>query len=146
MSQYLVERIKEVPNILVYTHSEVTAVFGDDHLEKVSYRLNLEEREDTLDAAALFTFIGARPCTDWLRNVIQLDERGFVLAGPQIMVDGKCPEGWPLDRDPFLLETSVPGVFVAGDVRSNSIKRVASAVGEGSIAVQFIHQYLSNLK
>ena len=95
--------------------------------------------EETLEADACFVFIGASPRTDWLDGVVARDERGFILAGPDVPDDG-----WPLERDPYVLETSVPGVFVAGDVRARSIKRVASAVGEGSMAVSLIHQYLAD--
>jgi thioredoxin reductase (NADPH) len=93
----------------------------------------------------MFIYIGAQPRTDWLKGVVARDERGFVLAGPDLLKDGKLPETWTLERDPFLLESSVPGVFVVGDVRYGSIKRVASAVGEGAIAVQFIHRYMAKV-
>jgi thioredoxin reductase (NADPH) len=96
-------------------------------------------------ASALFIFIGAMPRTDWLAGVIERDERGFILTGPDFGREDRRPKGWPLDRDPGLLETNVPGVFAVGDVRHGSVKRVASGVGEGSIAVQFIHQYLAKL-
>jgi thioredoxin reductase (NADPH) len=96
----------------------------------------------TFSAHSLFIFIGAAPKTGWLDGVVERDERGFILSGPDLMQDGKRPKGWRPDRDPFLLETSVPGIFVAGDVRHGSVKRCASAVGEGSIAIQFVHQYL----
>jgi len=146
MSQYLVERIQSMPQVKIYTHTEIVEVHGDDHLESVTFRNNQTNQEQTLEGAALYTFIGAEPCTEWLQGVLNMDSKGFVLAGPQLMQAGQRPADWPLDRDPFLLEASVPGVFVVGDVRSDSIKRVASAVGEGSIAVQFVHQYLSHLK
>jgi len=97
------------------------------------------------DAAGLFIFIGALPHTEWLPPEVVRDQHGFILTGPDLVKDGKRPKGWTPDRDPFLLECSVPGIFVAGDVRHRSVKRVASAVGEGSIAVQFIHQYLGGL-
>ena len=102
-------------------------------------------QQETLPASALFIFIGAMPRTDFLAGVVERDEQGFVLSGPDLLRDGKLPKGWPLKRDPFLLETNVPGIFVAGDVRHGSVKRVASGVGEGSIAVQFIHRYLSEV-
>ena len=116
----------------------MTVAHGDGHLERLT--LAGPDGEEELDAAAMFVFIGAAPYTDWVGDRVARDERGFVLAGPE------APAGapWPLERDPFLLETSLPGVFVAGDVRHRSIKRVASAVGEGSMSVQFIHQYLAD--
>ena len=97
------------------------------------------------DARALFIFIGAEPYTDWAAPTVQRDQYGFVLTGPDLMNEGKHPKGWQLDRDPYWLETNVPGIFVAGDVRQNSIKRVASAVGEGAMAVAFVHKYLASL-
>jgi thioredoxin reductase (NADPH) len=145
MSQYLVERIEAAPNIEVRAFAEVTAVGGDDHLEAVTVRQG--DAETTEPAGGLFIFIGAVPCTDWLGDLVKKDRHGFVLAGPQLVRDGApLPPSWDLERPPFLLESSVPGVFVVGDVRADSVKRVASAVGEGSIAVQFIHQHLANLK
>jgi thioredoxin reductase (NADPH) len=102
--------------------------------------------QETLPGTAIFSFIGAAPKTDWLDGVIERDERGFILAGPELRRLGKPIPTWQVDREPFLLETSVPGIFVAGDVRQGSIKRVASGVGEGSIAVQFMHQYLSSVQ
>ncbi len=100
---------------------------------------------ETVPARSLFIFIGASPKTDWLDGVIRRDAQGFIITGPDLMHNGKSPLGWPLERSPFLLEASVPGIFAAGDVRSGSIKRVASGVGEGSIAIQFVHRYLSNV-
>jgi thioredoxin reductase (NADPH) len=94
---------------------------------------------------SIFIFIGALPRTDWLGDLVERDERGFLLTGPDLIRDGQHPKGWTLDRDPFLLETNVPGIFAVGDVRHGSVKRVASGVGEGSVAVQFIHQYLSKV-
>jgi thioredoxin reductase (NADPH) len=93
----------------------------------------------------MFIFIGALPRTDWLGDLVERDERGFILTGPDLMWDGKRPKSWTLERDPFLLETNIPGLFAVGDVRHGSVKRVASGVGEGSVAVQFIHQYLSKV-
>jgi thioredoxin reductase (NADPH) len=146
MSQYLVERIQTTANIEVCLQTEVVAVHGSDHLESVTFRDHKTGEEETHQAIALFIFIGAKPCTEWLKGVIEMDERGFILAGPQLMENDKLKKGWPLERPPYLLETSIPGVFVVGDVRSSSVKRVASAVGEGSIAVQFVHQYLAKVK
>jgi thioredoxin reductase (NADPH) len=136
MSYYLIEQIEGVPNIEVRTRAEAIAAKGDDHLRKLTIRDQQGEREEEVDAC--FVFIGAAPRTDWLEGVVARDSRGFILAG----ADAKGA-GWPLQRDPYVLETSVPGVFVAGDVRSRSIKRVASAVGEGSMAVSLIHEYLA---
>jgi thioredoxin reductase (NADPH) len=146
MSQYLVDRIRGTDNIEVRLQSEVVAVSGGDHLETVTIRSEDTGAEETLPAAGLFIFIGAQPCTDWLRGVVEMDRNGFILVGSQLLRDGKPPKGWPLERDPYLMETSVPGIFAVGDVRADSVKRVASAVGEGSIAVQFIHQYLADLR
>ena len=142
MSEYLVKQIEDRENIEVLMHSSVSAVEGDGHLERVSIANSETGAVETVPASSLFIFIGAAPKTDWLDGLVARDERGFILSGPDLMRDGKRPKGWRPDRDPFLLETSVPGVFVAGDVRHGSIKRCASAVGEGSIAVQFVHQYL----
>ncbi len=147
MSQYLVDRILQHPRIEVHVQSEITSVHGSDHVESVTLRNNETGEEQLRPAAAIFVFIGAIPCTDWLRGVVDLDQHGFVLAGPDLIHGGRPPKAyWPLDRDPYLLETSVPGVFVVGDVRANSVKRVASAVGEGSISVQLIHRYLAKVK
>jgi thioredoxin reductase (NADPH) len=142
MSEYLVKQIEDRENIEVLLNSSISAVEGDGHLEKVSITNSAREETDTVRASSLFIFIGAAPKTGWLDGLVARDERGFILSGPDLMTNGKRPKGWRPDRDPFLLETSVPGVFVAGDVRHGSIKRCASAVGEGSIAVQFVHQYL----
>jgi thioredoxin reductase (NADPH) len=142
MSQYLVAQIESTPNISVRTEAMVASVQGDSSLEAVSIT---GLSDDTLPAFAMFVFIGAAPNTQWLANVVERDPQGFVLSGPHLMQDGKKPRGWALEREPFWLETSVPGIFVAGDVRYRSVKRVASAVGEGAMAVQFIHQYLAGV-
>ncbi len=143
MSQYLIDQIKNTPNIKVETNARVVEVFGDQHLEALSIRCGDSGETDRAPANSLFVFIGAEPNTDWLAGVVERDERGFILTGTDLLRDGKRPRGWLLDRDPYWTETSVPGIFAAGDVRHGSVKRVASGVGEGSIAVQFIHQYLS---
>lgn len=145
MSQYLVDQIEATPNITVLTFTEVMGVHGEGHLEAVTLVNNQTRETQKYDAAALFVFIGAQPRTDWLAGVVERDEHGFIYTGNDLIRDGKPPKGWQIDRPPFLLEASVPGIFVAGDVRHRSVKRVASAVGEGSIAVQFIHQYLGEL-
>ncbi|HEY3568326.1 MAG TPA: NAD(P)/FAD-dependent oxidoreductase, partial [Thermoanaerobaculia bacterium] len=145
MSQYLIDQINATPNIEVRTHVNVAAVHGEEHLESIDIK-NADTGEVTNHPArSLFIFIGAQPRTQWLEGVVERDERGFIPTGPALMRDGQRPKGWPLDRDPYLLETSVPGVFAAGDVRQGSVKRVASGVGEGSISISFIHQYLSSI-
>lgn len=143
MSQYLIGQIDETPNITVRAGAQVAEMQGDGRLERVV----VEDREsggrETCPAHAVFVFIGAAPRTEWLGDVVTRDGRGFILSGTDLMRGGKRPHGWSAARDPLWLETSVPGIFVAGDVRSRSVKRVASAVGEGSMAVQFVHQHLS---
>jgi thioredoxin reductase (NADPH) len=141
MSKYLIDEIAQTSNIVLEAQTQVMEAFGEEHLEGL--RLKGPAGEVNVPASSLFVFIGAAPGTTWLPDSILRDEYGFVLAGPDLRVDGKQTTGWSEPREPFLLESSVPGVFVAGDVRHGSIKRVASAVGEGSIAVQFAHQYLA---
>jgi thioredoxin reductase (NADPH) len=145
MSQYLIDEIKKTENIHVEPHTQVMEVHGDQHLEAISILCSDSGATERVPATGLFIFIGAEPRTDWLDGVVERDERGFVLSGPDLMRNGRRPKGWTVDRDPWLLEASVPGIFVVGDVRHGSVKRVASGVGEGSIAVQFIHQYLSGV-
>ncbi|WP_414582602.1 FAD-dependent oxidoreductase [Scytonema sp. PCC 10023] len=145
MSQYLIEQISATDNIIVKVHSSVVEVKGETSLEAIAIANIVTGEKQTVPATSLFIFIGALPRTDWLDGVVERDEQGFILSGPDLMRERRCPRGWFLDRDPFLLETSVPGIFVAGDVRYGSVKRVASGVGEGAIAVQFIHQYLSKV-
>jgi thioredoxin reductase (NADPH) len=145
MSQYLIDQIEKTPNIQVECSTHVTGVHGEDRLQAISISCGMSGDTQTVPASALFIFIGAEPCTTWLGDVVQRDQRGFVLTGPDLMHDGARPKGWQLDRDPVLLETSVPGIFAVGDVRHGSIKRVASGVGEGSVAIQFVHQYLSKV-
>ena len=145
MSRYLIDQIGKVPNIEVRTCTEVVDGSGEEHLESLTLGNNQTGAEETVPASWLFVFIGAAPRTDWLDGCLDRDRRGFVLAGPDLVVGGHRPAGWSLDRDPYHLETSVPGVFVAGDVRSESVKRVASAVGEGAMAVTLVHRYLEKL-
>jgi thioredoxin reductase (NADPH) len=142
MSEYLVTQIEDRDNIEVRLNTNVVAVEGEEHLERISIEDSETGETETAATGSLFIFIGAAPKTGWLEGVVERDDRGFILSGPDLSKNGKRPKGWALDRDPFLLETSVPGIFVAGDVRHGSIKRCASAVGEGSIAVQFVHQYM----
>lgn len=141
MSRYLIDQIQATPNIIVETCTEVTSIAGDGHLECL--KLKTPNGEEARPASSLFIFIGAAPKTSWLPNELACDSKGFILAGPDLKTKSSVP--WPLDRPPYLLETSIPGIFVAGDVRYNSVKRCASAVGEGSIAIQFVHQYLATL-
>jgi len=141
MSKYLIDEIDRTSNIVVRPGTQVLEAIGDDHLEQL--RISGPEGERVVPASSLFVFIGAAPRTEWLPPAILRDDKGFLLAGPDLRVDGKMPMQWKEIREPYLLESSVPGVFVAGDVRHGSVKRVASAVGEGSIAVQFVHQYLA---
>jgi thioredoxin reductase (NADPH) len=145
MSQYLIDQIKETPNIQLWTHASVAEVHGDTHLEEVSVLCSDTNKVERVPASSMFIFIGALPRTDFLGEGIERDDRGFILTGPDLMQGGQRPKKWAVDRDPFLLETNVPGVFAVGDVRHGSVKRVASGVGEGSVAVQFIHQYLSKV-
>ena len=141
MSKYLIDEIERTSNIVVETQTQVIAAEGEERLEAL--RLRGPKGEYCVQASSLFVFIGAEPGVEWLPESILRDEKGFVLAGADLRQDGKSLSGWREQREPFLLETSVPGVFVAGDARHGSVKRVASAVGEGSIAVQFAHQYLA---
>jgi thioredoxin reductase (NADPH) len=145
MSQYLIDQIKETGTIHVEYSSRVTEVHGETRLESISIKCDLTGDVSQVPAAALFIFIGAEPRTGWLDGTVERDARGFILTGPDLMRDGKRPKGWTLERSPGLLETNVPGIFAVGDVRYGSIKRVASGVGEGSIAIQFVHQYLSKV-
>jgi thioredoxin reductase (NADPH) len=144
MSYYLVRQIDEIPNIDVRLTTEVIGLQGDDHLEEITLCNNRAGTQETVPAGYLFVFIGAEPRTEWLGGVVARDERGFVLTGPDLLHGGQRPRGWNLDRDPYYLEASASGVFAAGDVRANSIKRVASAVGEGAMAIQLLHRYLEH--
>jgi thioredoxin reductase (NADPH) len=138
MSSYLVDQVESVPSITVLLESEVSGVKGDMRLEGVSLQTPAGPRD--IDAAAMFVFIGARPRTEWLKGIVARDASGFLCTGPDLV---QAEKRWGLDRSPLLLETSVPGVFAVGDVRSDSVKRVASAVGEGSVAVHLVHAYLA---
>lgn len=144
MSKYLVDQIEHTANIEVLTSTRVLAVQGEKHLESITIVNDKTHEERILPACWLFIFIGMEPHTSWLQEVIKCDEKGFVLTGRDLMHEGQLPDHWSLDREPFFLETSVPGIFAAGDVRHGSIKRCASSVGEGAMAVQLIHQYLSS--
>ena len=142
MSRYLIDTIEDTPNITVRTNAEVAAAHGDDQLERITVRDTVSGADEEMELAAMFVFIGARPQTEWLPDDVARDKRGFVLAGSELLLEDVRPR-WRLDRNPYLLESTMPGLFVAGDVRSQSMKRVASAVGEGSMAVSFVHEYLA---
>ena len=145
MSQYLIDQITQTPNIQIWPHASVAEVHGEVHLEEISVNCSDTNKTERVPANAMFIFIGALPRTDWLADLVERDERSFIRTGPDLIRNGNGPSGWTLERDPFLLETNVPGLFAVGDVRHGSVKRVASGVGEGSVAVQFIHQYLSKV-
>ena len=145
MSHYLIEQIAEIENIRVWNRSEVVEARGAEHLEELLISRDGRERTETVDAAAMFIFIGAKPRTEWLGDQVARDEHGFILSGSDTeWGEGAATVGYP-ERPPFPLETSVPGLFAAGDVRHGSAKRVASAVGEGSMAVMFVHKYLEEV-
>ena len=145
MSQYLINQLKATPNIHIEFNSCVVEAYGENHLEAISVHCTVTGEINKVPANSLFIMIGAAPNTDWLADIVERDERGFIYSGPHLTRDGKRPNGWKLDRDPGLLETNVPGIFVVGDVRHGSVKRVASGVGEGSVAISFVHQYLSKV-
>ena len=145
MSRYLVDRIMDAGNVELLTNTDVRELVGEDRMEGVVVEDNRSGARRTLEARALFVFVGAEANTGWLRGAVELDERGFVLTGGGLSRSVLEGEAWQeLSREPYLLETGLPGVFAAGDVRSGSIKRVASAVGEGSMAVRLVHQYLAD--
>jgi thioredoxin reductase (NADPH) len=146
MSHYLIEQIAKTPNIEIWPHKSVVEVHGDSRLSSITVLCADTNVKEQLPASSLFIFIGAQPSTSWLGDLIERDERGFILSGPELLRDGKRPKSWTLDRDPGLLETNVPGIFVVGDVRAGSVKRVASGVGEGAVVVQFMHQYLAKVQ
>jgi thioredoxin reductase (NADPH) len=141
MSSYLAQRIEQTANIELLCNTTIRGMTGDGHLAAVEVANGKSGREQTIMTPGVFSFIGAVPRTDWLPKEVETDEKGFIRTGPALAGS----PGWPLRRHPFLLETSRPGVFAAGDVRSGSVKRVASAVGEGSMAVQFVHEYLKEM-
>ncbi|MGA9773616.1 MAG: FAD-dependent oxidoreductase [Blastocatellia bacterium] len=142
MSRYLIRRIEQSPNIVLRSQTEIVALEGRDHLERVRWQDNNAGSIETQDISHVFVMAGAIPNTHWLDGCLTLDEKGFIKTGPDLSADDLAAAHWPLSRAPFLLETSLPGVFAVGDVREGSLKRVASAVGEGSIAVAFVHQVL----
>jgi thioredoxin reductase (NADPH) len=142
MSRYLVRRLEDNPGVSLRPHSEIVGLEGNGHLERIRWRDNRNGEVETHDIRHVFMMTGAEPNTRWLEGCVALDEKGFIRTGPDLSQDDLAAAGWPLSRPPYLLETSRPGVFAVGDVRGGNIKRVASAVGEGSIAVAFVHQVL----
>jgi len=142
MSYYLIQQLNKIDNIRVRTRCEVLSAQGDGHLQAITICDSKEGVSTTVECGYLFVFIGAEPRTDWLGQAVARDEKGFVYTGPDLLSNGTRPKGWDRERDPFYLECSVPGIFAAGDVRANSVKRVASAVGEGAMAVTLVHRYL----
>jgi thioredoxin reductase (NADPH) len=144
MSRYLVRRIEENPKIELRVQTEITALAGSDHLERVEWRDNQTGKVETHNIGHVFSMTGAIPNSDWLQGCVALDAQGFIKTGSDLSSEELAAANWPLARPPFLLETSLPGVFAVGDVRGGNIKRVASAVGEGSIVVSFVHQLLAD--
>jgi len=144
MSQYLIAQLEDTPNVFIRTGATITEAIGQESLEGLRVTDGRSGEEEVLPAFALFIFIGATARTEWLDGAVERDRNGYILTGPDVMRAGKRPVGWDQRRDPFLLESSTAGVFVAGDIRFRSVKRIASAVGEGSMAVQFVHGHLAS--
>jgi thioredoxin reductase (NADPH) len=145
MSQYLIDQIEATENITLMVNTEITEVSGSDRLEKITIMNNTSGETETVPADAIFIFIGAVPHTGLVEGVVELDETGFIYTGQDLIRNGRRPKNWKLRRDPFLMETSVPGIFAAGDVRHGVIRRVASAVGQGAVAVSLVHKYLETV-
>jgi thioredoxin reductase (NADPH) len=145
MSHYLAERVESAPNLEVRTHTEVVAVHGDGHLQGLTLADRRHGSTEQVATSWLFVFIGASPRTDWLGEAVARDAKGFVVTGQDLLVPGRAGPPWPESRAPYALETTVPGVFAAGDVRLDSMKRVASAVGEGAMSVHLVHRYLATV-
>jgi thioredoxin reductase (NADPH) len=143
MSEYLITELGQTPNVKIRLEVEVLDGEGDGHLEALTVRDGSVGSKERISTSALFVLIGGEPHTEWLRGSVERDPKGYILTGHDLVRDGESPDGWPLKRSPFHLETNLPGVFAAGDVRHGSAKRVASAVGEGAMAVQLLHQYLA---
>jgi thioredoxin reductase (NADPH) len=143
MSRYLIRRIEQTPTIVLWPYTEMVAVEGGDHLESVRWRNNQTGQTEDHKISHVFVMTGAAPNTPWLDGCVALDAKGFIKVGSDLLPENLSTARWPLARPPYLLETSLPGVFAVGDVRGGSIKRVASAVGEGSIAISFVHQVLN---
>ena len=144
MSKYLIRRIEQTPNITLLPNTELVGLEGGNRLERVNWQNNLTGDEETKSIAHVFVMTGADPNTGWLDQCVVLDSKGFIKTGPELSQEELIEARWPLARRPYLLETSLPGVLAAGDVRAGNVKRVASAVGEGSIAISFVHQVLKD--
>jgi thioredoxin reductase (NADPH) len=142
MSRYLIRRIEDNPKIVLHARTELTALEGTDHLERVKWHDAVSGKDVTRDIRHVFLMTGAVPNTRWLQGCVPLDERGFVRTGTDLHAEHLLGAHWQLPRAPYLMETAVPGIFAVGDVRSSSVKRVASAVGEGSISIQLLHRVL----
>jgi thioredoxin reductase (NADPH) len=142
MSRYLIRRIEESPDIVLHTNTEIVGLEGGDHLESVRWQNSKTEKTEQHKICRIFIMTGVDPNTRWLNGCIVLDSKGFIKTGPDLLPENLSAAHWPLARPPYLLETSLPGVFAVGDVRGGSIKRVTSAVGEGSIAISLVHQVL----
>ena len=145
MSQYLIDQIEATENIEVLLRTEVVEAIGKDRLEAITIVNKDTGETETVPAAAMFLFIGAVPHSDLVAGVVERNQAGFILTGPDLIQNGRRPKNWKLKRDPYLLETSVPGIFAAGDVRQGAVRRVASAVGQGAIAISLVHQYLKTV-
>jgi thioredoxin reductase (NADPH) len=145
MSKYLIDQIKDTKNINVLLQTEMTAVHGDNRLEAVTIKNRETGKSKKVSAEAIFIFVGATPHSEIVTDVVELSKEGFILTGPDLLQDGRPPKNWTLKRDPYLMETNVPGIFAAGDVRHNVIRRVASAVGQGAVAISLVHRYLETV-
>jgi thioredoxin reductase (NADPH) len=144
-ASYLVDQISKVPNIHVLGNTEITTLIGNDRLESISLINNKTNEERTVPAKAVFVYIGARPTTDWLKDFVRKDEKGFIITGPDLVKDAQFRASWKLERTPYLSEASVPGVFVSGDVRMGALAGISSAVGEGALATRFVRKYLEEV-
>jgi thioredoxin reductase (NADPH) len=145
MSQYLIDQIEATENISLQINTEVAAVSGTKYLEAITLKRNKTGETESAPADAIFLFIGAVPHSEFVAGIVERDQSGFILTGQDLIRDGRRPKNWKLRRDPGLMETSVPGIFVAGDVRHGVVRRVASAVGQGAVAVSLIHKYLETV-
>jgi thioredoxin reductase (NADPH) len=145
MSQYLIDQIDRTENISLRVNTELTAATGTEHLESITMKDTVTGETESSPADAIFIFIGAVPHSDFLAGIVERTEAGFIPTGPDLIREGRRPQNWKLRRDPFLLETSVPGIFAAGDVRHDVVRRVASAVGQGAVSVNFVHKYLETV-